>query len=746
MIDRSQQSPMTEGPAKHSPFASVRAWLVLLALVSLLPLAATMLYTVNETRLMAHQQAQERLGLVVRVIGVEIAQASAAARQLVLALAQSPGTFLETTERCSRLLSMIGQQYPIYASMFSTDERGNVLCSSVPLGEPVSLSDRAYFARAMISTEPVIGDVIIGRISGRHTLTFAVAMRDGNGNAQGVLGASIDLRRFLEELDRSHGELLPGTVLTIWNHLGEVVARVPDREGIAGRQSGDSALFQAMAAHGLRLGYQQLEGLDGVERHYAFTGFGPNESRIWVSAGISSAQMLEDVRRVFVGSIVAIVIVGLVSLILAWAIGGRSILRPVRRLTAVTRSLARGETGVRVGRLSGANEIVELGEGFRHMISALDAHESEQRQAQARLKEARDSLESTVRERTAELTNASIEASEKAGRLERLRREDQVLNEMTGLLQSCRNLDEAYPVLERGLGALFIDRPGQLCLLRESGNALVAAATWGQTAPDASTVFAPEDCWSLRLGHAYSFQRDGQRPQCGHVHGQAADYACVPLLGQGKTIGVLHVLGGDESTGRPLLQTTADRIALALANIKLRESLLNLSIRDPLTGLYNRRYVEETLEREAQRCLRGGRSMSVLMLDVDHFKRFNDTFGHDAGDVVLRTLGALLKQQFRSSDLPCRLGGEEFLVILPESDEASAFKRAEGVREAVAALDLHHDGKSLGAVTASIGVATFPKPVEHHEHLIQTADMALYRAKQEGRNRVCIATKDGKGS
>jgi len=179
---------------------------------------------------------------------------------------------------------------------------------------------------------------------------------------------------------------------------------------------------------------------------------------------------------------------------------------------------------------------------------------------------------------------------------------------------------------------------------------------------------------------------------------------------------------------------------LTLANIRLRQSLKEQSIRDPLTGLFNRRYLTETLERELARAQRSGMPAAVVMIDVDHFKRFNDSFGHDAGDAVLQELGRFFKQSVRADDIACRYGGEEFCFVLPQMDHFSAQQRAEAIRVGAAALEVKSDGRVLGPVTLSLGVALFPEDGGDLESLVRAADAALYEAKKTGRNRVVMTS------
>jgi diguanylate cyclase (GGDEF)-like protein len=190
---------------------------------------------------------------------------------------------------------------------------------------------------------------------------------------------------------------------------------------------------------------------------------------------------------------------------------------------------------------------------------------------------------------------------------------------------------------------------------------------------------------------------------------------------------------------RQLARTVADSVGLALANLRLRDSLRQQSIRDPLTGLFNRRYLEETLERELSRAGREKQTIGVVMIDIDHFKHFNDAWGHEAGDKVLRDFGALLRTHIRGGDIACRYGGEEFTLILPSASIEVTSERAQNLLNAVAGL--RHDGAAPAGQTISIsmGIAIFPKNGSDGAELMRAADMALYQAKHAGRNRMAVA-------
>jgi two-component system, cell cycle response regulator len=169
-----------------------------------------------------------------------------------------------------------------------------------------------------------------------------------------------------------------------------------------------------------------------------------------------------------------------------------------------------------------------------------------------------------------------------------------------------------------------------------------------------------------------------------------------------------------------------------------REALREQAIRDPLTGLFNRRYLEEALARELRRAEHGNLPLSLLMMDLDHFKEFNDRHGHAAGDAVLKTLGMLLDQQTRREDVACRFGGEEFVLILPGASSEVAARRSEQIRQAIRHARVESEGQRLESATVSVGIACFPEHGTMAEALLAAADQALYRAKREGRDRVIV--------
>ena len=249
---------------------------------------------------------------------------------------------------------------------------------------------------------------------------------------------------------------------------------------------------------------------------------------------------------------------------------------------------------------------------------------------------------------------------------------------------------------------LFPEDSGAVFVLNASRDMLEAAAVWGPL-PPASLIFPPNECWALRRGQVHESSAHERR--CPHAAADGHRHLCLPLLSQGETLGILHLLDGQAADGNAdaerlaerskLAKILADSIGLGIANLKLRETTRNLSIRDPLTGLFNRRYMEEVLAQEQHRTRRNDVQLAVIMVDIDHFKKFNDDFGHDGGDATLRALGEFFTRHVRGSDIACRYGGEEFLLILSPSTAEGARLRAEKIREEQA-LSVNHAARTWG--------------------------------------------------
>jgi diguanylate cyclase (GGDEF)-like protein len=409
-------------------------------------------------------------------------------------------------------------------------------------------------------------------------------------------------------------------------------------------------------------------------------------------------------------------LVGLACLILAAlfaSVGIRTIGRPIGELRAGVESLTREGLGVKIQEIP-EGELGQLFTAFNRMSEAL--------------KESHDSLLTKFRE--SEQTNREITLLAKMG--------DELMGSRMG--------DEAYAIATQFMSELFPGDSGSLFVFKKSKNLLEAAGTWGE-APPTEQVFAPSDCCGMRRGQVHVSSPGPGYQRCKHVHQSGRGCLCMPVSSQYEELGLLQVLAGPPGEPGPdwlktrqrLAERVSERLGQELADLKMNEELRNQSLRDPLTGMYNRRYMEESLERELSRAARHGAPLAIIMLDLDHFKRFNDAYGHVAGDILLRELGLFLQRHIRGSDIGCRYGGEEFTVILPDTTLEVAMERAEQIREDAKRLKVWHVYRWLRTVTLSLGVAVFPEHGSTAKGILQAADAALYRAKQSGRDQVRVA-------
>jgi diguanylate cyclase (GGDEF)-like protein len=255
-----------------------------------------------------------------------------------------------------------------------------------------------------------------------------------------------------------------------------------------------------------------------------------------------------------------------------------------------------------------------------------------------------------------------------------------------------------------------------------------------------------DDCWALRLGKIHEVLDPETGLLCHHFkHPPQGGYLCLPLTVQGEMLGVLALIDNTIPTGehppglKQLAVTVGETIKLSLSNLKLRDELRLQAIQDPLTGLFNRRYLDETLPRELNRAQRLGAPLCVVMLDIDGFKQFNDSFGHAPGDALLREFASVLHKHLRKSDISCRYGGDEFVLVMPDSSIADTQQRVEQIRVFLKELqEVQYPMKDLGVISLSAGIASMPEHGSTEVELLRAADEAMYTAKQAGGNRSII--------
>lgn len=312
---------------------------------------------------------------------------------------------------------------------------------------------------------------------------------------------------------------------------------------------------------------------------------------------------------------------------------------------------------------------------------------------------------------------------------------------MTDMLQSASGYADANAVLKATTDGLLPDFGCSLYVFNNSRDRLDLSSAWNlpEGHAPAETV-SPLACWALKRGKPHLNSAAGATLRCDH---QSIDCAVleIPMMARGEVFGLLsfYVTGPDAETRiedvTGVTMALADAMSLALSNISLREKLKNQALRDPLTGLYNRRYLEDMLERFMVLSERSSRPMSIIMIDLDHFKRLNDEHGHAVGDAVLRDSAEAILGALRQSDVACRYGGEELTVLLPDTGLEEALAKAEILRARIESLSQVHGTR----ITASFGVAAYPDTSANVGGLMTMADGALYEAKHAGRNRVVAA-------
>jgi diguanylate cyclase (GGDEF)-like protein len=318
-----------------------------------------------------------------------------------------------------------------------------------------------------------------------------------------------------------------------------------------------------------------------------------------------------------------------------------------------------------------------------------------------------------------------------------------LLYRMTQRMQGCDSTEDLKSVVQRFVPEVAPQLAGRLYLLDPVRGTMVEACAW-LGATHSRTEFAPIACWALRRGSPHHTGAGCIDVPCEHIGSECADLPdslCLPLAARHGMLGLLYFERHRDSAREVpdmYLRMLAENVGLALDNLRLRDALRDLALVDPLTALPNRRQLDAMLDTCLVESERTQTPISCAMIDIDHFKRFNDEHGHEAGDTVLQAVGAALKLSVREDDRVFRYGGEEFLMLMPGLDATQAQARGETIRSRIGSLHLHYEGRELGPITASIGISSAPALCTR-ERLVQTADAALLRAKRNGRDRIVAA-------
>jgi len=398
------------------------------------------------------------------------------------------------------------------------------------------------------------------------------------------------------------------------------------------------------------------------------------------------------------------VMVGLTALMFLFVLGfilKRRVLRPVVRLSDVVNRLASQDYGVEAPDYRQIDEIGDMAQAIRIF--------RENGLVRQRLEKERDA-DWAIRE---------------------------LLARMTQRLQGCESVEDVLNVAQLFAPGIAPGIPGQLWLLEREPWQMHCAAEWLDPQGE-SDPFHPDQCWAVRRGQSHPPVTGEPDITCYHLPDACASHAlCVPLIAQGETIGLLSFQNVTPAMApsRAYLELMAEALGLALANQRLRDALLEKALFDPLTGLRNRHHLEDALRTQINQAMHSGTPLSCLMIDIDYFKAINDRLGHDAGDLVIKSVATIVQRAVSDKGMAFRYGGEEFLALLPGADEETAFTCASEIHTAVHNLTLRYELSEIGPVDVSIGIASYPQHAQG-DNLLRAADVALYRAKELGRSRI----------
>lgn len=569
------------------------------------------------------------------------------------------------------------------------------------------------------------------------SLAFMVRVDNARGEPVGVLITSL-LADPIQVVLRDAQMRAPGkTVAALLNSRGEIFAS-SDGAGMHDTHQWLPRLGDIMKSNSSQEKTYVIEDKHGkdVVAIASLPAIGGQEAGAWRAVVIAPLDIVTQKARQSLVQTVAPMFAIVAFILLISLFIGRRVARRINLVIDGTHAMSKGNFAARIPVDEETDEFAVLARAFNSMSQKVEDMVLEKEKAAENLATLAASLK---------LNAAQLETSLVHSRKQN--REITLRNELGDLLQSCLCIDEVGSIVDHYLPQLFPESHGAVYLNGNNKTAMNAVAVWGVTNDYIiKQELVNEDCWGLRRGKPHCVDGIGATGLCDHVTPPLPTVSiCVPMIARSETIGLLHLeyahmsdigAAGDCSEQTELAASVGALLAMAVANLRLSAALLEASIHDKLTGLYNRRYLETALPREIARASREKRSLAILMLDVDHFKVFNDTHGHEAGDAVLRQLGLVLRENCRLGDTACRFGGEEFTVLLTDSGEAAAREWGNRLRRDLCEMRASVGSLVLPTVTVSIGLALYPDHGDNKKTLLKAADVALYEAKRAGRDQL----------
>lgn len=656
----------------------------------------------------ANLEAREHIGQI-RSEVVNLADAITERQEFILGqsahLLQVLGgislTAPQGTWNCDALLARQLKSFPVYDNLAFANTDGFIRCSALPWLQTTiqAIQPKTQNALNRLSISP------LGTES--ENLIISSSNIDPNGNIVGSVLALIPANQFLRPIGL---RMPPGIQIAILDQKGNWVTTYPSQASWINATRKDNAFNEALITLEEE-STTQIIAPDGVTRLYAARAIHGTGQRLTLIVGLT---MNEPANKLITNNNLALAGLVLATLALSALI-----------LAFITAVLHRFKH-VDLRQTPAYTHLNRFFISVWDSIKAPSVNSATQDQKE---------INSNIAKLTdyEALKQAFVIHEERTRYIERL-------DQLSQSLQSCVSNAEVASAVALCAKDMIPKSSGAL-LLKIGPDKSKMLVKWGDYIHD--DMLAVKDCCTMLQNLPDCASAAITATNCSQLSTCQTKYICAPLITHNELVGILHLVEPDAAShvSRPghtqwVANSIAERAAIAIYNTKQLQKLRFKATRDVLTGLYNRRFMEETLIIEERRAMRRGSPIGIMMLDVDHFKRYNDTYGHDAGDALLRAVGGLLRTTVRKGDIPCRYGGEEFVVILPGADLKDTCHRAEILRIAIENLDTRHNNQALGVVTVSIGAASFPQHGDSWQSVLKTSDEALYQAKHAGRNRV----------
>jgi diguanylate cyclase (GGDEF)-like protein len=676
--------------------ANLKTRLFLLILFAFIPaFGLAILSSVQRLHALQAEQHEDTLRLV-RVMETNHAELMAQATAFLLAVSHLVPVERLLPQDCRKIMNDLAQSFPRYDTFGLAAPNGEVYCSAEPARLKGNIAHLRFFRDVLGKRLPTLGPYQIDPLLGKPIVYIGVPVMDAARQIKAVLFAAFDLSGFNDW--SSVLQLPANSAILVFDQSGLILARYHDSDSWTGSYRPQAPLVQYVKSHGEE-GVADIAAASGIDHLFAYTVMHKTvDQTVFLALGITADQAYAGARQAFQSDMASLAVACVLVLCVAWVGSDVLIVNKLRLLIDAANRIRRGELHVRSHLKPGPDEAAQLAGAIDSMADAIESRVTALQQHGLEMRQLRD---------------------------------------MNDALQACQGRDEVYAVVRQFMQQLFPGRAGALYMLDASQDHFAMATQW--LAPASEREFLPNDCWAVRRGKPWRVEvAAGEQLRCRHVQTPPPfSYLCVPIMVPGEIVGMLHLendhgfpVKDTEPGSQALVEAAAEHAGLRLAHIQLRDRLHDQAMRDGLTGLFNRRYMEETLLREIRNAKRSRSTIAIIMLDIDHFKHFNDSFGHAAGDALLRGIGHLLQTQIRGGDLACRYGGEEFTIVLPQTGLQQAFEIAEKLRRATRQLRIQQNGAAVGEVTISLGMAAYPQHGATWEEVLHAADMALLQAKQ----------------